>query len=273
MCHARESGHAAFACNYPGCKEIFVNCRERDAHQRDPHVLGHVLIKTNAPHECIHCQKSFRSKAELLRHANKEQHQPYACECGATFSRLDVLYRHLESFGSGTPKYPCHYCKRHRGANGFKRADHLKQHMRNYHHHDFEDADKNTWSFPVCSHPECPQYRDEKFKKLHHSAQMKDKPFNKQSDYTKHMREEHNECEFPCDISGCARVGRCGYFRRKDMMKHRKEQHPDAGPYQVKGRETRFSCTEQGCGASFYDTAGLKYHSYCRHIRYFQTAK
>lgn len=116
--HARQSGHAAFACPIPGCEETFVDYREHDTHQRDPYVLGHALIKTNVPHECVQCQKLFKSKAELLRHAHKKPHQPYACDCGAAFSRVDVLYRHLESFDTGTPQYPCHYCRRRRGANG-----------------------------------------------------------------------------------------------------------------------------------------------------------
>ena len=54
--------------------------------------------------------------------------------CGSLFSRLDVLNRHLESFSSEDPKYPCTYCKLPRGPNGFRRLDHLKQHIRDYHH-------------------------------------------------------------------------------------------------------------------------------------------
>ena len=91
---------------------------------------------------------------------------------------------------------------------------------------------------PICSHPECPQYRDESFKTLPRSAQEKDKPFLTQGAYTKHMREEHNECAFPCDVQGCDRVGRRGYFREKDMIKHRRESHPNASPYQPSERDT-----------------------------------
>jgi hypothetical protein len=100
---------------------------------------------------------------------------------------------------------------------------------------------------PVCSHPDCPQYRDETFKQLAPKAQAERKPFNSQSAYTKHMRDEHNECTFPCDIPGCIRISRRGYFR-EDLLNHRRQEHPEAPKYTVPKRELRIRCTEPGCG-------------------------
>jgi hypothetical protein len=73
------------------------------------------------------------------------------------------------------------------------------------------------------------------------------------------MREEHDECAFPCDIAGCTRIGRRGYFREKDLIKHRNEQHPDALDYRVSVRELHHMCTEPGCGA-LLGFSSLKWH-------------
>lgn len=113
--------------------------------------------------------------------------------------------------------------------------------------------------FPVCSHLGCPQYRDETYKQLPRKAQAENKPFHSQSAYTKHMREEHNECSFPCDVPGCSRIGRRGYFREKDLLNHRRLEHPDAPKYGVTKRELRMRCTEPGCSA-LLDPSSIKYH-------------
>jgi len=73
------------------------------------------------------------------------------------------------------------------------------------------------------------------------------------------MREEHNECAFPCDVERCDRVGRRGYFREKDMIKHRREAHPDADSYQPTERQLKYRCTEPGCGA-LLDPSSAKNH-------------
>ena len=216
------------------------------------------MITAN-PYSCAQCLETFGSKANLLRHGQESQHQPYSCECGARFSRLDVLNRHLKAFSLEDPRYPCKYCRRHRGADGFRRKDHLMQHIRNYHHHEVDDtaaASSSTpksrlrYVFPICPHPGCPQHRDDAFKQLPRNTQLENKPFSSIGAYTSHMREEHDECSFPCDISGCNRVGRRGYFREKDLMRHRKEQHPDARGYQTSQRDLRHQCTVPNCARS-----------------------
>jgi hypothetical protein len=265
--HAKRTGHFAYACKVTECKITFSDEQERDAHELRPHVAGHGRAKTATPFECFACKTAFQSKADLLRHGKELQHQPYACECGAVFSRIDVLNRHLESFGTDDPKYPCKYCKRHRGAEGFRRLDHLNQHIRNYHHHEIDDepteekarSSRLKYYFPICPHLGCPQYRDGSFKELPHRIQAQQKPFESQSAYTKHMREVHNECTFPCDVPGCDRVGRRGYFREKDLLKHRRDQHPDASAYEVAKRDLRIRCTEKGCSA-LLDPSSMMYH-------------
>jgi len=102
-------------------------------------------------------------------------------------------------------------------------------------------------------------YRGPEFQQLPRSAKEAGKPFATQSEYTKHMREEHEQCPFNCDIAGCARTGRRGYFREKDLIKHRYEQHPDAPPYLAIGRETSVRCTEAGCDAVLHPSS-MTYH-------------
>lgn len=264
--HAKLTGHLSWACSVIGCRKTFPTHRERDAHQQRPHVLGHSRLDTPTPYDCVECGHCSSSKSDLLRHAKELQHQPYACECGSSFSRLDVLNRHLEKFDPEEPKYPCKYCKRHRGPNGFRLLDHLLQHIRNYHHHEMDneqgdemDNSRLKYNMPICPHPDCPGFRDETFKQQSRQVQQADKPFASQSAFTKHMRDEHNECAFPCDVAGCERVGRLGYFREKDLLKHRRAQHPDASPYIVKKRATRWTCTRPGCGATI-EFCSMPYH-------------
>ncbi|KAE9375842.1 hypothetical protein N431DRAFT_403854 [Stipitochalara longipes BDJ] len=262
--HAKFSNHGAYSCKFSNCGITFVIQAERDAHEQTPHIAGHGRTLTTTPNDCVECEETFLTKANLLRHAKETQHQPYRCECGALFSRLDVLNRHLESFNNEDPKHPCKYCKLHRGPNGFRRLDHLKQHIRNYHHLEMDDeiagaSSRLKFVIPVCPHPECPQYRNEAFKQLPRKSQVEAKPFNSQFAYTKHMRDEHNECTFPCDVSGCARTGRRGYFREKDLLNHRRQEHPDAARYDVAKRELRLRCTEPGCNA-LLDPSSMTYH-------------
>jgi len=113
--------------------------------------------------------------------------------------------------------------------------------------------------FPVCTHPDCPKFREPEFQQLSRSAKEAGKPFHSQSEYTKHMRDEHNECLYPCDVAGCERIGRKGYFREKDLIKHRREQHPDAAPYNLLKRELKYRCTEPGCGAVL-EPSSIKWH-------------
>lgn len=265
--HTRMIGHLNWACSIPSCQHLFSDIRERDAHQKRPHVIGHGQTLTQTPNTCLECGESLSSKSNLLRHAKELQHQPYGCECGSTFSRLDVLNRHLDSFSEEEPEYPCKYCKRHRGRNGFRRLDHWMQHIRNYHHHELEGLPRDDpefsrlqYNFPTCPHPSCPSYRNTAFKAQPQSIQKKAKPFATQSAFTKHMRDIHDECTFPCDIASCERVARRGYFREKDLLKHRREQHPDAPPYQVVRRDFRISCTEPGCDA-IMDPSSMTRHA------------
>lgn len=276
ICRARETNsHCPFKCRLDNCNETFVSFSERKAHERGHHGTRHNRIQHQNRHHCFECQENFFSEFDFYRHARERQHNPYACSCGSLFSRLDVLNRHLKNFGTDLPQYPCTFCKRHRGVEGFRRKDHLLQHLKQYHHHETDASSKthdgttNSISvfYPfhlICTHSECPQYRGLEFEKLPLRMENFQAPFRSQSEFTKHMREEHNECTFPCKIDGCPRVGRRGYFREKDLIKHHQKEHPEEETYIPLERSSQ--CTEPACYAWFDPYHGEKFHLYAGHL-------
>jgi hypothetical protein len=182
---------------------------------------------------CQQCDSQFSTRALLECHAKESQHSPYRCRCGKTFSRLDVLHRHIQTFQPEV-SYPCPHCKKRRGPRAFVRLDHLTQHLRGYHNIEFVDESevvqsqkssrkrKTTFSCPheTCSHPSG-------------MASLPDEPamhrtFLTRGEFTKHLREVHNESLFPCIEIGCCRIGGRGFFRKKDLLNHVKEHHTDA---------------------------------------------
>lgn len=111
------------------------------------------------------------------------------------------------------------------------------QHLRHAHHysdaelHDKFPARKATmYVKPVCRFPTCPYYRDAGFKDQPEPFQEANKPFAKQSDYTKHMRDVHEWSPYPCKVHSCDRTDKKGYFSFKALQKHREEKHPEENP-------------------------------------------
>jgi hypothetical protein len=80
--HARRFNHGAYSCQVTGCDRTFITSQERNAHEWTPHISGHGRVLTSTPNDCVECDETLRSKANLLRHAKETQHQPYGCECG-----------------------------------------------------------------------------------------------------------------------------------------------------------------------------------------------
>ncbi|KAI3558234.1 hypothetical protein CABS03_02604 [Colletotrichum abscissum] len=248
--HAMLNGHEALLYPVQGCCKGFRTQAERDVHQRRRHLEGHERIEMGHPFACVECSVEFRSKAKLQEHANEAQHNPFACSCGKNFARLDVLYRHLDSMGTDLPKFPCQFCKSHRGENGFRRRDHLLQHVRGYHKFEAEGKIEDIMPSrrgkyqipPVCHFADCLHYRDENFKTLSREEQSVLKPFESQSEYTKHMKNAHDFTAFPCTVRGCSKTGAKGYAREKDLIKHRQKDHPEARTYVPARRNISIPC-------------------------------
>lgn len=260
--HARVRGHCIFKCPYDECDGAFSSLGAQRKHLSESHASDHDdhgHVRTGSGHACDECNLEFSSGTKLSEHGRDKQHSPYACKCNQKFSRLDVLNRHLSKYQPGQPTYPCSHCKRHTGDQGFKRKEHLTQHLQSYHHIGLEEPSTLHFyrEFPICSHLDCPQYRTPEFRKIYWTQRIETRPFKSQAQYTKHLREKHDESTFPCDVPHCDRVGGKGYFREKDLMKHRKALHPDAIPY-IAPCQLLQLCGEPGCDRRW--RSGFPYH-------------
>ena len=124
----------------------------------------HGHVRETSTKVCDECGDLHESHASLDRHARASKHSAYRCKCTKLFSRLDVLERHLKNYQVGGPRYPCHYCKLHRGQSSFRRKEHLTQHLQGYHHMDVV-RNENTWTSRqlICPHTDCSWHRGPAF--------------------------------------------------------------------------------------------------------------
>ncbi|KAI8944083.1 hypothetical protein F4801DRAFT_585799 [Xylaria longipes] len=129
--------------------------------------------------------------------------------------------------------HPCPDCPSYQGKTGFKRKDHLIQHLRGLHNWDdnqlailFPPRQTRRLQIPVCHFPECDYYRDPSFKDMDIREQEENRPFGRQSDYTNHMKREHNWSPYPCKVTGCSKVNGTGFFRTTTLKRHCEVKHP-----------------------------------------------
>lgn len=212
----------SFACGASGCPITFDRKYERDRHRGFPHAGRHSVVSES----------------------------PFVCKCDQQFAKLDTLLRHIRRFQDLLPSFHCEDYK-----HGFKRKDHLVQHLRHFHR--LQDAQiaiqfptrkifKND--IPVCHVKSCDHYRDESFSAQPLVLQEKDAPFAKKSDYTEHMRKVHGWSPYSCKVPLCDKVDKNGYFNEKALQKHMQEKHPDAEPLVIQPREVKkVPCGAQGC--------------------------
>ncbi|KAI0412550.1 hypothetical protein F5X98DRAFT_319519 [Xylaria grammica] len=255
-------------CSHSGCDSRFRSCRRLRGHLTTPHLPGHHAVWDDSAITCAECNGTFDDESKLRGHAKRENHSCYACSCGVSFARNDVLIRHLNGFTKNGAKYQCTFCRRHRGKQAFSRRDHLVQHLRGYHKMEPEEVkdvvppsrESIQSLLPLtCPHADCEAYRDDAFKTLSWKDQTEKRPFQKQADYNKHMREIHKESAFSCSVAGCERVGVKGYMREKDLMKHFADKHPEAPSYSyVPPKPRKYRCA--GCGLELNSLQALQYH-------------
>ncbi|TGO88979.1 hypothetical protein BPOR_0131g00180 [Botrytis porri] len=114
---------------------------------------------------------------------------------------------------------------RYRGRNGFKRKDHLRQHIRNYHKIEINHTG-NIYESPfLCTYANCQDY-----------DAMYRQDLRSLDDLTQHMLTEHNSSAFFCNKVSCDRVGPNGFDTKKLLQDHIKKEHPSP-----------FQCTHPGC--------------------------
>ncbi|KAI1484863.1 hypothetical protein F5X96DRAFT_675204 [Biscogniauxia mediterranea] len=170
----------------------------------------------------------------------------FKCNCGQKFARLFTLERHIVSFHDSMPEYHCDECNNPDEEKSFSRKDHLVQHLRVYHKYEpaqlearFPPRKSRVLAVSVCHIKSCEYYRDDGFQDVSWQEKERTRPFAKQSDYTAHMKKEHDWSPYPCDFPGCKKVDGKGFFSLTALSKHRDEQHPGMAPLELAPRIVR----------------------------------
>jgi general transcription factor IIIA len=226
--HAIAEGHPSLCCTVPGCTELsFGYAKASDVnHYR----IAHGELK----YECAQCGLLFDTTVLLDEHGGETMHNAYVCQypgCKSESTRFNDLIRHQLTHMKNSPRHSCPHCHTYRGNNGFRRKDHLQQHIRNYHHigeleqfhlcllcNNFLTLDKLTDHFRhqhnslpfFCPHKLCDRvgmngFETERLKKAH--------------------LKKYHPSEFQCSEPGCDRAGTKGWMRKRDMVKHMKNAH------------------------------------------------
>lgn len=170
------------------------------------------------------------------KHGIANRRDPIKCLCGEDFTRFGSLQRHIDGKQKWSlPEYECteQDCYTYRGKNGFMRKDKLEQHLRTYHKLTRDEIELRlpclstvTSKQPACHVPTCEYYRGPEFKYLPVLLQVANRPFDKQSDYTQHMKLEHDWSPHPCKIEGCGRIRGKGFFSLTAFKAHYGKEHP-----------------------------------------------
>ncbi|KAF2796329.1 hypothetical protein K505DRAFT_359368 [Melanomma pulvis-pyrius CBS 109.77] len=211
--HAFEVGHETLRCRIQPCDLLYA--RKNGVYRAH--------MKTSHPelYKCRECNTSFNSQFELEFHASRLGHALFICGhpwCGKPFGRLDTFQRHQRTHQKDTKRFPCKYCNKYRGSNGFKRKDHLTQHLRGYHHIGERENASPILGY-ACTQNGCPMYNAGL---TYWGSEL---AFKKRSDLIEHMKTVHDTSKYPCPEPGCDRVAGRGYFRPADLRFHLKKVH------------------------------------------------
>ena len=204
--HAIAEGHPSLHCTVPGCMKSILG------YGKGYDVMHYNVFHGELKYECGQCGLLFNSTGLLDEHGGETMHNAYVCQypgCKSESTRLNDLIRHQWTHKKNGPRHSCPHCHTYRGKNGFRRKDHLRQHIRNYHHID------ELEQFHLCS--------------------LCNKVF-KFEELTDHMRHQHNSLPFVCSHKLCDRVGMNGFDTERLMKAHLKKYHP-----------SEFQCSEPGC--------------------------
>ncbi|KAH8157697.1 hypothetical protein CIB48_g10544 [Xylaria polymorpha] len=161
--------------------------------------------------------------------------EPSGSNLGLDLRRPAHLERHVRHHAGKldlAALHPCTECPAYQGKNGFKRPDHLKQHLRVFHKWDndqlatlFPPRKTRILKIPVCHFPECDYYRGPGFEDMGVREREENRPFDTQSHYTDHMKREHDWSPYPCKVTGCNKVNGSGFFSATTLERHYKEKH------------------------------------------------
>ena len=177
--------------------------------------------------KCDHCGSQCLTDIDLALHecsvSSQSRHHCTFEGCASSFARPGDLKRHFRRHSAVTELFSCPHCQRRSGQNGFKREDHLSQHLRNCHNIGL------TWDVEYsCRHWSCPEYRQKAEAPYCYLWRPGELPFKSKAALTKHLKEIHDESELPCPVPSCERKGGKGYMRRSDLVRHIKAKHGNA---------------------------------------------
>jgi hypothetical protein len=212
--HAQQNYHATLPCRIQPCNHLHLtNHRDYRNHLKTSHPSLYI---------CSQCNTPFCTQVQLDYHASVFGHAPFLCDyqdCVKTFLRLDTYQRHQKVHQDDAKRFPCKHCKKYLGTNGFKRKDHLTQHLRGYHHIGESGNKKMRGVRSSCKHVDCREYTQGlRYNDPKH-------PFSSYSEFEKHLKIVHNTTDYPCPELNCDRVGEKGYMRKGDLRTHLKKVH------------------------------------------------
>ncbi|KAN0119341.1 hypothetical protein V8E51_001549 [Hyaloscypha variabilis] len=198
--------HNSFNCAVPGCGTPLPQRLVNNHFMRDHQDFKYL---------CAQCGTGFDTISQLDDHGQETMHSAYVCrypECTSEATRSAEMSRHHLTHRKSTPRHACPHCRKYRGENGFKRKDHLRQHIRNYHHIDV-DGDQAMVSDPIMH--SCPFEGCDKtgFNAFDNVKLLK-----------VHLKKDHPS-PYQCSYPGCHRIGTNGWMRERDMVKHMKKDH------------------------------------------------
>jgi hypothetical protein len=186
---------------------------------------------------CAECGICMPDIEALEAHAkDKHYFMPRICThegCFDTFLYPDTLQRHMMIHDDMALRWPCQYCTKYQGLNGFKRKDHLTQHERNFHQIGTDGIRSTASSCPYAS---CKYFRPGAYsvEGERRRFSVPEHAFRTSQSFQKHMRRDHDESVFPCLAPNCTRRGGKGYFRKRDLEKHQTKEHGNAVAAQLK---------------------------------------
>ncbi|CAG8958115.1 hypothetical protein HYFRA_00000461 [Hymenoscyphus fraxineus] len=208
--HSLRTRHRSLNCSITGCNAaLSASSPDTAKHLKEHH-------PNSSQYTCVKCGRGFGRDNAFRIHCQMTGHAGAVCQfpqCDTECIRFKDLSRHQLIHKKRNLTYPCTHCRTYRGSNGFKRKDHLVQHMRNYHR--MED------------------YAFVKGYCLERSCYFR---YTCSSDLTAHMLEAHHSSAYVCDKPNCDRVGMNGFENKKDLNSHLKKDHI-----------SEFQCTHPGC--------------------------
>ncbi|KAI0143143.1 hypothetical protein GGR57DRAFT_366984 [Xylariaceae sp. FL1272] len=189
------------------------------------------FLQSTSEHENVKCNTSSHDGDHF-----SVSEKPARCNCGVVFTKKCSLQRHVAKFNrNNDTRFPCPECEKYQGKRAFKRKDHLVQHLRVFHAYGEDQlslhanrrplAEMFSLFHPFCHFADCDYYRDTQYSSLGFRLQRQDRPFDRQSDYTAHMKKEHDWSPISCDFPGCDKVGGKGFYTFRNFNFHRRTKH------------------------------------------------